>query len=126
MASPIHNFVANGVYNVRLIVSNQCGSDTATTTVTINGLSTGNITLSNDELGLYPNPATSNVTLNNKSALKMQSVTVLNTLGAVVMVKEGIAPKKETLDLSALPAGTYMIRIQTDGGIFLRRLQIVK
>jgi hypothetical protein len=124
--SPAHNYLANGVYTVRLIVTNQCGSDTATTTVTIKGLSTGNITLSNEELGLYPNPATSNITLSNKSALMMQSVTVLNSLGAVVLVKDGIAPKTATLDLSALPAGTYMVRIQTDGGVFLRRLQLVK
>jgi len=124
--APAHNYTTNGVYTVRLIVSNQCGSDTATTTVTISGLGTGNISLSNDELGLYPNPATTSITLNNKSALKMQSVTVLNSLGSVVMLKDGIAPKQETLDLGALPAGTYMVRIQTDGGIFLRRLQLVK
>ena len=56
----------------------------------------------------------------------MQMVTVLNNLGAVVVLKEGIDPKKEMLDLSALPAGTYMVRIQTDGGVFLRRLQLQK
>jgi PKD repeat protein len=124
--APAHNYTNNGVYTVRLIVSNQCGSDTATTTVTISGLGTGTVSLSNDELSLYPNPATAIITLNNKSVLKMKSVTLLNSLGSVVMQKDGVSPNQETLDLGALPAGTYMVRIQTDGGTFLRRLQLVK
>jgi hypothetical protein len=56
----------------------------------------------------------------------MQSVTVLNGLGAVMIRKEGISSTKETLDISALPAGAYMLRIQTDGGSVVRRVQISK
>ena len=106
-------------------MTNQCGSDTVTTVVNITGLSTGNISLSNKELGIYPNPASGSIILENKSTLKMQSVTILNVLGEIVLTKEGIAPKKETLDISTLPAGSYMVRIQTDGGSFLRRVQVI-
>jgi PKD repeat protein len=124
--SPVHSYAANGTYTVRLIVGNQCGNDTVLSTVTVSGVGTGTVSLGKEELLLYPNPASSLITLDNRSGLKMQSVTVLNSLGAVVIRQDGISAKKETLDISALPAGSYMLRIQTDGGSVMRRLQISK
>jgi hypothetical protein len=125
-AAPSHTYTSNGTYTVRLIVSNDCASDTATTTMTISGVGTGNVGTGNEELRLYPNPASSAITLDNKSGLRMESAAVLNSIGAVVLKKDGLAAKKETLDISMLPAGTYMVRIQTDGGTVLRKLQVVK
>ena len=31
-------------------------------------------------------------------------------------------PLSETIDLSALPAGIYMLRLHTDGGILLKKI----
>lgn len=36
-ASPTHNFSTNGTYDVKLVVSNNCGSDSITYTIQING-----------------------------------------------------------------------------------------
>jgi hypothetical protein len=124
VATPTHTYASNGNYTVRMLAINQCAVDTATTTVTIGGVGIGNTGTGSDELVLSPNPAASSVFLVNNGKLNMRSVVVLNGLGAVVLLKDGIDPKKEMLDLSTLPAGTYLVRIQTDFGVFLRRLQL--
>ena len=125
-ASPSHTYTANGTYTVQLIISNLCGADTATATVTITGLHVGSFSLSDAQLSLYPNPATNLVVLDNKSSVHMQSLMVLNSVGAQVIMKDHIDAKKETLDLSALPSGSYLIRIATDGGSITRRVQVLK
>jgi hypothetical protein len=111
---------------VRLIVSNNCGSDTVMTSINIGGVGTGNINLSSEALSLYPNPANSVITLETRSGLKMQSVTVLNAVGAAVLHLDHPGTRKESIDISLLPSGAYMIRINTDAGIIVRRLQVIK
>ncbi len=125
-ASPTHSYATNGTYTVRLIASNECGRDTVTSTVTITGLSAGSIGIGESELVIAPNPASTTFTITNGSALKMQSLTLLNSLGAIVLRQEGIDAKRALVDAGALPAGTYLLRIQTDGGLVLRRVQLQK
>jgi hypothetical protein len=124
--SPSHTYTANGTYNVRLIAANDCNRDTALIEVFVHGVGTGDIVLSEADLSLYPNPASSSITLDNRSPARMESVTVLNGLGAVVIRKERIDAKKERLDVGSLAAGIYLVRIQTDSGTLVRKLQILK
>jgi hypothetical protein len=44
----------------------------------------------------------------------------------VVIRKERIDAKKERLDVGSLAAGIYLVRIQTDSGTLVRKLQILK
>jgi len=39
--NPTHNYTANGIYDIKLVVSNSCGYDSVTYTVTINGNTIG-------------------------------------------------------------------------------------
>jgi hypothetical protein len=123
--TPSHTYIANSNYTVRLIVTNNCGSDTAITTVNISGVNVGTVTAMPSELKLYPNPAHGIVTLENQSNLQIQSLTILNTIGSVVLQRDKIESRKELLDLSNLPSGNYMVRIHTNGGVFYHKLQIM-
>lgn len=123
--APSHTYAANGNYTVRLIVTNECGSDTAISGVVISGVGVGTVSAAPAELKLYPNPTQGLVTLENKSNLQVQSLTILNSIGSVVMQRDNVDNRKEILDLSSLPAGTYMIRIHTNNGVFLHRLQLM-
>ncbi len=125
-ASAEHSYATNGVYNVLLIVTNYCGSDTAWTTVTISGLSAGRYGADEDALSVYPNPSSTVVTLDNRSAARMQSVTVFNNIGAVVLRDDRPHPVKASVDVRSLPAGIYMFRIMTDAGIWHRSVQVIK
>lgn len=125
IATPTHTYQANGNYTIRLIVTNSCGSDTITRDIMITGISVNTVTLGNNELTLYPNPASSSVTIDNKSTMFMQSVSITNSVGAVVL-RERIDSKTENIPLSGLAPGIYSVLIQMDKGTVVRKLTILR
>ena len=71
-------------------------------------------------ISLFPNPTSGPVTVRGVSA----AVTVTNVLGECV-AGTGIRepePGDVELDLSRLPAGTYFARIETPGGVVVRKI----
>jgi PKD repeat protein len=124
-ASPTHTYTANGLYTVQLIVSNSCGSDTISNTVSITGINVTTVTLGNSELTLYPNPASASVTIDNKSMMHMQSVSLTNSVGAVVLHQKMNA-NTENIELGNLAPGIYTVLIQFDKGTAVRKLTILR
>lgn len=108
---------------VRLVMYNQCGSDTSDLGFPLNVEG-----VSNDlQVELYPNPATSQVTINVHGAV-MESVQILNSLGMVVYGSEVEQGKKEhTANINMLPNGYYTLRAVTDNGYIISKpFNIVK
>ena len=66
----------------------------------------------NESIAVYPNPTTGNL---NISALDINHITVLNTLGQVVYDSNADG-NTATLDMSHYQAGVYMIRVTTKNG----------
>jgi hypothetical protein len=62
-------------------------------------------------VGVYPNPATSEITI---TANNINSVQVMNMLGQVVYNKAYVQQKKLTIDISALPTGMYFIKVNDE------------
>ncbi|WP_417612493.1 T9SS type A sorting domain-containing protein [Owenweeksia hongkongensis] len=82
-----------------------------------------NVPLSSDEffgfdgLKVFPNPTSSKVSIQVQGDLKR--VQVLNVSGNILQNVKG--PKDE-VDLSALAKGIYFLKIETEGGIVLRKV----
>ena len=82
----------------------------------LNGLINCNITAVNEalaakeEISVYPNPASTSVTIQTASN-KTQTYYIYNTLGALVLSGE-TGPSKQIIDVSALPAHIYVLRIE--------------
>lgn len=77
---------------------------------------------SNESVSVYPNPTTSNV---NIVAQDIKHITVLNALGQIIY--DGNADGgMTTLDMSQYQAGIYMVRITTENGECVRRINVVK
>ena len=95
-----------------------------------NGNGTLNITVKNstdvDEfianVKLFPNPTNGNVTI---EAEGMQRLTVVNELGQVVYDTE-LNADATTLDMSQFGVGMYMIRIYTNDGVGVKRVNVVR
>jgi hypothetical protein len=114
----------NGTFTVTMYAVDSCGVDSTVATVTVTNAGVGGPVASAD-VRLFPNPANNTVWVDNMSNQKMGAITVLNAVGAVVAQKQA-AGKREQIDLSSLPAGSYLVRIQLDGTTTVRRMQIVK
>lgn len=74
----------------------------------------GITTLSNAQVALYPNPATSIV---NVKAEGLQQVEVLDVNGRVVMTV-----KANKVDMSELSNGVYMFRVLTNNGVSMQKV----
>ncbi|RYZ23790.1 MAG: PKD domain-containing protein, partial [Sphingobacteriales bacterium] len=84
--NPSHIYNGTGQFIVTLKVFNGCGDFSISLPINVN-LTTGIVTLSKDnaDVAIYPNPSSTVVTIDNKSAdVKMENVMVFNALGAMV------------------------------------------
>jgi hypothetical protein len=65
-------------------------------------------------ISIYPNPATSQITLQTTEVIKQ--ISIFNLSGQVVQTEN-----KNTFSVQNLPAGIYVLRVQTEGGISTAR-----
>ncbi len=70
---------------------------------------------------IYPNPASDIVTI--QSSFKVKEIEIHNALGQVVLRKQG-SQNIETIDVSNLQSGTYIVRIKTQRGFANKKILI--
>lgn len=122
-----HTYTANGTFTITLIATNSCGSDTTTQDVTITGVFINSVSydLSFD---VFPNPSTGNVSLNfsadNSSVydLSIYDLSGKNVYAEKIAVTAGTVQKQ--LDLTALPKGIYTLRLNSESGFGVKKLQL--
>jgi len=122
---PLHIYAATGFYNVTLKVFNGCGDFSISQTINVD-LATGIATLNagQADVMLYPNPSRSQVTIDNRSSnIRMERIAVFNTLGAMVYDQKADGYRQHQLTVSGLAAGMYTVRILTDKGFVVRKLE---
>ena len=99
---------------------NNCGHDTKTLSVNVKN-STGV-----DEFGngvkIYPNPSNGLVNIETEG---LQRLTVTNAMGQVVYDNE-VSGEKVQIEMSQFGVGTYLIRIFTESGILVKRINIMR
>lgn len=126
--NPTFNFPAEGNYNVTLIVTNACGSDTLTQIIGVEKL-TGV-----EELGvlssfnLYPNPANGVATIKLEAAKPVKARLSIVTVDGRVVFGDNISFNNTfstTIDLSKLSAGIYIVNLVADD-IFINRKLIIE
>lgn len=124
--TPTHIYAGTGQYRVTLKVFNNCSSYGISQDIHVD-LATGVTTLGKEQADvlLYPNPATGQLTISNKSSVKMQEVTVFNTLGAVVYHHRADNVQQHRLSVSAMATGIYSVRILTDKGFIIRKFEVL-
>ncbi|MFN8395131.1 MAG: T9SS type A sorting domain-containing protein [Bacteroidia bacterium] len=108
-----------GTYNVTLIVTNPCGTDTFTQAVAVGGVGAAESAVASASISLFPNPATDRIILSAEfpkpSALEWA---IVDAQGRICVQgqegrKAGIFRKE--LDIHLLPAGYYVMRLQSGG-----------
>ena len=119
-------YLGNGSYTITLIVTNACGSDTATFTTNVNiGLEDNPLS---NSLSVYPNPASYTVNVNFNAVSSGDAVIrLLDAQGREVIRRNERAAGgefKANLDVSDLASGMYMIEIQSGDLSARRRLSV--
>lgn len=75
---------------------------------------------------LYPNPANNKVTLSYTDGGRILSARIFNVLGAEVYHAKGSGTSEQTIDVQQLANGTYLLHIDTDKGVAVRKLNIIR
>lgn len=107
-----------GTYSITVSYSGEdCGAHTDTT-ITLDSLfaPVGIVENGFGTLSLYPNPATSTLTMESSSPVR--EITVYDLMGRTMMTTgNGTASLTHTLNVSSLPAGIYILRAVTNNGV---------
>ncbi len=123
IAAPLHTYSASGSYTVTCIVSNDCGSDTATYVFTA-VVRVGDVALAQD-VQVFPNPASEQVCI-VCDAGNITSVRVTDIAGRLVDEQGSIDANHLQLNTAKWPTGIYQLYILTPVGATVRKLHVMK
>jgi hypothetical protein len=77
------------------------------------------------EVAVYPNPASGGVNVVGKGGAHLQTISIMNTLGAVVYQANASNTLSELIEVKGLAAGLYTVHVTTDKGVAVQKLQIL-
>lgn len=122
----VHVFAVSGTYNVCLTVTNSNNCETTTcTSVTV--ANTGvHENMAAAGITLYPNPATNTIWLNSITQLETVQVGIVDMLGKMVFVRSYPSLTQQSIDITALDPGNYVIQISSGGKIYYTSLVVAK
>lgn len=69
---------------------------------------------------MYPNPATNNITIENLDG-KAETIAIYNLMGSCVL-QEQLQNNSNTIDISSMPTGVYMVRLSGVAGTTQHKL----
>lgn len=87
-------------------------------------LSVDDFSEENTKLLVYPNPATSNISIELSNNVTIEKVFIYSILGDKISTQNGANNSKIKVDVSNLSAGIYFIKAKTDNGIVSKKLII--
>ncbi len=122
--NPSHTFETNGMFEVKLTVSNQCGEYFITETYIINSNSVTEAELAN--VKIFPNPAQTNLNIQlTNSESDIIQMNVLDINGKLIKSAE-FNTSTYNLDVSNLTAGTYLVRLRSEEASYFKKIAVIK
>lgn len=121
-----HQYQSNGSYTVTLTLGNECGDETQIIkTVNVGGTGINSV-LDDKNIECYPNPATNQLSIENKGTRNISNIIIIDALGRTINTVAGNGRKKITIDVSKLNSGLYSVVLQTEDGNMTRKFLIAQ
>ena len=102
-----HSYTQDGTYQVKLIITNPCGTDTLIQAVSVTtvGIESAQATTTR----VYPNPAAAQLFI--ETTVNKGTIRVLSSTGALVAQQAIVQGMQEIKQWNALPEGIYLLEI---------------
>lgn len=128
-SDPVHTYALNGTYTVRLVVLNDCGTDTVTQQITVDAaLSIGGLLFR--DVQIFPNPSTGifqvAVTDPDEQLLYLR---VTNVSGQDIWSAEARltgGTLSTAVDLSHFASGLYFLHLKGAEKQFVQKLEVIR
>jgi len=75
-----------------------------------------------EKFNLFPNPATDIVNITNSDTVPVNQVEIYDVTGKLLTTQKFSNETQIQLDVTALTAGTYLLYLQTNKGIAMKKL----
>lgn len=121
MQHPVHSYAENGTYEVCLIVTNACGSDTICDSLMIVQVDKEN--MEEMQVEVYPVPA--NEQLMVRAHATGAAVCRLYSRDGKMIRRKGMEKGQTVLDTQDLPAGLYFLEIEGEGLLTRKKVSIL-
>tara|TARA_R110002049_G_scaffold216255_1_gene387781 strand:+ start:699 stop:1958 length:1260 start_codon:yes stop_codon:yes gene_type:complete len=123
VASPIHLYANTGYYTVIHTVNKCSDYDMDSTYVNLIPLGLNGMKLENDQIKLFPNPSSGQLTIYSDNNI-VDKASVYSATGVLMLEKTDRAIKQ--IDLSGLEPGYYFVRLVLDNGGSSTKKVIIK
>jgi hypothetical protein len=112
----------NGQLYVRLVLFNQCGTDT----VQLGWPLSVTNTVEENTITVFPNPASDYINIRTGNTAVKQLM-IINSVGTVVSTIDQVSGKSEyRINVANLPAGNYMLRAATENGVTNKQFSVIR
>ena len=129
LQNPTHTYASGGQYNVQLTAANDCGSTDSIIAVYVSGIGIDETNLANGIL-LLPNPASQWVSLranfDSSTDLKLEILDVTGKVLDRMNWNDARSGNDYRVDLTGMPEGVYLIKIQDGESSATKRLIVRK
>jgi hypothetical protein len=112
--NPVHHYYQNAVTGVTLYIYNSCGVDTIKTTVLPTDVPS--VISADHNISIFPNPAINTIKVQAMNNVKFSNITIINNIGQVVYTESCDDLKSHDLNISSLPSGYYIMRVNASNG----------
>ena len=117
-ATIVWNVAFSGEAVIKAIAQNDCGETEVELTVSV----VTDVEEHNINANVYPNPTNGIITV---EVVNIERVTVSNMLGQI-LVDEAIESNATQLNLGQFAPGTYLVRVYTQNGIALKKVNVIR
>ncbi len=120
--SPSFNNLSEGCYTVRVKDSNNCRY--TTTPICVSQLIAGFSELTDNNVLVYPNPASSYIRVRTQ-VVNSGEIFIANSAG-VIVARRNITSNETMIDVSRLAVGKYILALKTERGNYKKHISIVR
>jgi len=123
-ANPVYTFTSTGTYSVCLVASSSGCSDTVCKVINITATALQEQEMSST-ISVYPSPADENLFIDfGNNNLGKAKVTFTDLPGRILYKTNIASTEKQSLNVSGISKGIYLITLKTDYGIVTKKIII--